>query len=97
MPESAVPGVRTPDALVDGKGVEFKSLDPGATSATVRNQVNESIRGMGQARDVIVDARGSGLNVAEAERGLSGWVASRVAKLTVCGIIGDGYDIRASY
>jgi hypothetical protein len=71
VPESAVPGVRTPDALVDGKGVEFKSLDPGATSATVRNQVNESIRGMGQARDVIVDARGSGLNVAEAERGLS--------------------------
>ena len=27
VPESAVEGVRTPDALVDGKGVEFKSLN----------------------------------------------------------------------
>ena len=72
-------------------------LDPGATSATVRNQVNESIRGMGQARDVIVDARGSGLNVAEAERGLSRVGGTARGKIDSVRIIGDGYDIRTSY
>lgn len=35
VPESKVPGVRSPDALVDRKPTEFKSLDPAATSGTV--------------------------------------------------------------
>jgi contact-dependent growth inhibition (CDI) system CdiA-like toxin len=97
VPESTVENVRTPDALVDGKGVEFKSLDPGATSATVRNQVNESIRGMGQARDVIVDARGSGLDAAEAERGLARVGGIARGKLDSVRIIGDGYDVQKAY
>ncbi|MEG4090234.1 CdiA C-terminal domain-containing protein [Microcoleus sp. Pol12B4] len=49
-------GGRNPDAEVDGKPIEFKSLDAGATSATVKNQINNSIRRGGQARDIIIDA-----------------------------------------
>jgi hypothetical protein len=50
---------RQPDALVDGRVTEFKSLRPGATDATVKNQLR---RAQGQAPSVVVDARGSGLD-----------------------------------
>ncbi|HEY7415561.1 MAG TPA: hypothetical protein VH593_10240, partial [Ktedonobacteraceae bacterium] len=52
---------RTGDALVNGVPTEFKSLDPGATSDSVRNTVQRSIKRGGQARNIIIDARGSGL------------------------------------
>jgi phage-related protein len=89
--------VRTPDALVDGKRTEFKTMDPGADSATVRNEVNSSIKRGGQARDIIIDARGSGLKEAEAQRGLSRVGGIARGKLDSVRIIGDGYDITRNY
>src|SRR5262249_11414656 len=35
---------RQPDALVDGRVTEFKSLSPGATDATVKNQLRAAQR-----------------------------------------------------
>ncbi|MEG5016803.1 MULTISPECIES: CdiA C-terminal domain-containing protein [unclassified Microcoleus] len=86
-------GGRNPDAEVDGKFTEFKSLDAGATSATVKNQINNSIRRGGQARDIIIDARVSGLIEAEAERGLQRAKNITRGKIDSVRIIGDIYDI----
>jgi hypothetical protein len=97
VPESSEPGVRSPDALVDGKPTEFKSLDPGATSGTIKNTVGQSISGTGQARDIVIDARGSGLDPAEAERGLARVGGIAGGKLDSVRIIGDGYDVQKSY
>lgn len=84
---------RNPDAEVDGKPTEFKSLDFGATSATVKNQINNSIRRGGQARDIIIDARISGLIESEAERGLERAKNITRGKIDCVRIIGDRYDI----
>ncbi|CAD5931129.1 hypothetical protein NO108_01676 [Planktothrix rubescens] len=86
-------GGRNPDAEVDGEPTEFKSLDFGATSATVKNQINNSIRRGGQARDIIIDARTSGLIESEAERGLQRAKNITRGKIDSIRIIGDRYDI----
>jgi hypothetical protein len=57
LPEGTIPNERSADALVAGRPTEFKSLDPGASSGTIKNTVNQSLKGGGQARDIIVDAR----------------------------------------
>lgn len=62
---------KTADALVDGVPTEFKTPDPGADSGTIKNAVNESISGIGQARRIIIDARGTGMSEAEAMRALA--------------------------
>ena len=61
---------KQPDAFVDGQKTEFKTPDPGADSSTIRNDVNKSISRSGQARDIIFDARGTGLSKAESTRGI---------------------------
>lgn len=59
-PDEGVKGARRQgDLIVDGIKTEVKTLDPGATSATIRNTVNNSLRRGGQAREIIIDARGS--------------------------------------
>jgi hypothetical protein len=90
VPEGAA---RTPDALVDGVPTEFKSLRPGATNATIRNQLTAA---KGQAQDVIIDARGSGLTESEAKRGLSRFLGAHPARLHTVRIVGDGFDLRYS-
>jgi len=84
---------RTGDAEVDGVKTEFKTLDPGANSATVKNSINNSIRRGGQARDIIIDARNSGLTPEEAARGLARSKAITRGKVDSVRIIGDGFDI----
>jgi hypothetical protein len=96
-PRSNAEGVRTGDAMVDGRPGEFKTMDPGADSATVRNEVNNSIKRGGQARDMILDARGSGLSEAEAIRGLNRVGGITRGKIDSVRIIGDGYDIKRNY
>jgi hypothetical protein len=85
------------DVAVDGVKTELKALDPGATSATVRNSVNNSIRGGGQSRTIIIDVRGSGLSQSEAERGLSRVGGIARGKLDSVRIIGDGYSVSRTY
>ena len=88
-------GERTGDADVDRKVTEFKSLAFGATNATVRNSINNSIRHSGQARHIVIDARNSGLTKVEAERGLMRAKNITRGKIDSVRIIGDGFDIIA--
>ena len=98
--ETKLQGVKNADALVDGELTEFKSPKPGAKATTVRNIVSASMRGQGQqpnsgqARRIIIDARGSGLKAAEAKQGLN--MVRRLqdssGRLDAVRIIGDGFD-----
>jgi Contact-dependent growth inhibition CdiA C-terminal domain len=86
---------RQPDAVVDGRVTEFKSLRPGATDATVKNQL---LAAKGQAPNVVVDARGSGLDEGGAAHGLRRFQGGRwgPGHYDTILILGDGYAIEAS-
>lgn len=88
----AVPegSARTPDAMVDGKPVEFKSLDDGASNATVKNALDSA---KGQADNAIIDGRGSGLSQEEAQRGLARFLGANPGRMTSIRIVGDGWEI----
>ncbi len=94
LPESGVG--RSADASVNGVPTEFKSLEPGATNATVRNSVNASLRRGGQARRMVIDARGSGLTRDEAVRGIGRVRGIARGRLDQVRIVGDGFDITVS-
>lgn len=82
---------RRPDAMVDDIPTEFKSLGEGARNETVRNALNSA---KGQARHAIVDARGSGLECAEAERGIRRFLGTPWAgRLDTIRVIGDEYGL----
>lgn len=82
---------RTPDALVDGEPTEFKSLDSGATNATVKNALNSA---KGQSGHIIVDARASGLTEAEALRGLRRFLGVHSSGVSEIRIIGVDFELR---
>lgn len=86
---------RQPDALVDGMVTEFKSLRHGATDATIRNQLR---RAQGQAPNVVIDARGSGLDENSAGLGLRRFLGSPWAKdrYTSILVLGDDYVIETA-
>ncbi|MEV3962499.1 hypothetical protein AB0M34_16625 [Nocardia sp. NPDC050193] len=65
IPESTE---RTPDAEVNGVPTEFKTLDEGASNNTVKNALNSA---KGQAENVVINARDSGISQDEAQRGLN--------------------------
>ena len=87
---------RQAERLVDGVKTEYKSLEKGATSNTVRNVVSKSVRGTGQARQIVIDARGSGLTKAEAIRGIRRAMGIASKKLDSIRVIGDGWDVTGS-
>ncbi|MEZ4668702.1 MAG: hypothetical protein R3E39_12390 [Anaerolineae bacterium] len=90
--------VRTPDAYYPRVGkVELKGLDPGGDSNTVRNAVNNSIKRGGQARIIVIDARGSGLTLEEAERSLRRVAGIQQGRLDSLRIVGDGFDIKVDF
>ncbi|WP_280334917.1 hypothetical protein [Nocardia wallacei] len=91
VPESTTPGQRTADATVDGTPTEFKSLDPGASNSTVKNQLNSA---QGQSDHAILDARGSGLTQEEARRGLDRYLGASPGRMSNVRIVGDGWEIR---
>lgn len=91
LKESDVDGVKTPDAEVDGTPTEFKSLSPGARANTVKNQLNAAKR---QARDAVVDSRGTGLTESEAQEGLRRFLKlNGENRMDYIRIVGDGFDI----
>lgn len=47
-----------------------KTLDYGGNSSTMRNEANNSVRNGGQARVLVFDLRGSGMDESEAIRGI---------------------------
>jgi hypothetical protein len=83
---------RKADALVDGVKTEFKTAEPGATSSTIKNMINDSVRRGGQARNVIIDARGSGLSEADAAQGLARAGGISRGRIDSVRIIGDAFD-----
>jgi len=64
-------GGRQGDIFLNGVLTEIKSLDSGAVSGTIKNVLNESRRGGGQARQIIIDARGTGLTQGVAQSGIN--------------------------
>jgi hypothetical protein len=82
---------RTPDARVDTVPVEFKVLDPGASDRTVKAALNSA---KGQARHAVIDARGSGLTEAEAQRGIRRFFGTPHGdRMDAVLIVGDNYRI----
>lgn len=59
--------------------------------------VNRSLGGEGQARHIIIDARGSGLLQLEAERSFRRVSGVRRDKLDSLRIIGDDFDVSTQY
>ena len=85
---------RSADAEVNGVLTEFKTLDPlRANNASIKNAINDSIRRKGQARHIIIDARGTRLSEAEARRGLARARNITRGKLDTARVIGDGFDL----
>lgn len=81
LPEDSSILGRKADALVDDRVTEFKSLAPGATDGTVNHKLLDA---RGQAPNVVIDARGSGLDEATAQRGIARFDGSPWS--------GDGFD-----
>ena len=92
--EGVVGAARQGDAFINGVKVEFKTLDPGATANTIKNVVNNSIRRGGQAREIVIDARGTGLTEAAAEQGAFKALGISRGLLDGVTIIGDDYFFR---
>ncbi|WP_210585583.1 PrsW family glutamic-type intramembrane protease [Streptomyces sp. GESEQ-35] len=91
LKESEVPGQKTADAIVDGVPTEFKTLDSGAAPNSVKNTLNTAKK---QARDAVVDARGSGLGEDGAREGLGKFLRNNPpGRMNSIRIIGDGYSI----
>ncbi|MGW6208163.1 CdiA C-terminal domain-containing protein [Streptomyces sp. NPDC055089] len=89
--ESTERGVRRADAFVDGIETEFKSLSPGATSSTVKNQLNSA---KGQARNAIVDARGSGLDEGAAREGVAKFLRNNPpGRMDEIRVVGDNFNV----
>jgi hypothetical protein len=86
---------RQPDALVDGRVTEFKNIRPGATDATIKNQLRAA---QGQAPNVVIDARNSGLDENAAALGARRFLGSPWAqdRYTTILILGDGYVIETA-
>jgi hypothetical protein len=71
--------------------MEFKTLDPGAAPNSVKNTLNTAKK---QARDAVVDARGSGLAESGAREGLEKFLRNNPqGRMNSVRIMGDGYDI----
>lgn len=70
-PDEGVPDKgRQGDALVDGIKVEFKTISKqNADANTIVNTVNKSIRRGGQARQIVIDVRPSGMSESVATQG----------------------------
>jgi Contact-dependent growth inhibition CdiA C-terminal domain len=82
---------RTPDACANGVPVEFKTLDPGASDRTVKAALNSA---KGQARNAVIDARGSGLTEDQADTGIRRFAGTPHGdRLDAVLIIGDDYII----
>jgi hypothetical protein len=82
---------RKPDAAVDGVRTEFKSLDFGASHRTVKCALTS---GKGQASEVVIDGRQSGLGREEADRGLRRFLgAPHADRVQAIRIVGDDYDL----
>jgi hypothetical protein len=87
LPESTT---RTPDSEVNGVPTEFKTLNDGASNSTVKNALNSA---EGQAENVVINGRNSGILQDEAQLGLNRFLGANPDKMASVRIIGDGWGI----
>ena len=96
-PDEGITGFgRQADAIVDFLRVEFKSLKPGAVSNTIKNRVSDSLKNGGQSRNILFDARGSGLNQTDALHGINRTLNVNKKKVDNISVIGDDFFIGGS-
>lgn len=85
---------RQGDAFVDGLKTEFKTINrQNPTANTLKNFVNDSLRGEGQARQIVIDVRGIGLTKDMAENGIYKALGIGRDKLDYVTVIGDEFFI----
>jgi len=77
------------------RSTEFKSIRAGATDLTIKNQLRAA---QGQAPNVVIDARSSGLDENSASLGLRRFLGSPWAqrRYTTILILGDDYMIETA-
>jgi Contact-dependent growth inhibition CdiA C-terminal domain len=90
--DNSLPG-RFADSEVDGVRTEFKNPDPGADNGRIKNEVNNSLKRGGQARHIIINAKGKGLTLPEAQRAIARIRGISRGRLDSLRIIGDDFDI----
>jgi hypothetical protein len=90
--DNSKPG-RFADSEVNGVRTEFKNPEPGADNSRIKNEVNNSLRRGGQARHIIINAKGKGLTLPEAHRAVARIRGISNGRLDSLRIIGDDFDI----
>ncbi|MFL6140434.1 MAG: hypothetical protein ACJ72N_01015 [Labedaea sp.] len=69
---------RNPDAMVDGRPTEFKSMqDEPADSGNVKNILDKSAKRGGQAPDILIDAEGVNLSREDALAGIQRFLGNK--------------------
>jgi Contact-dependent growth inhibition CdiA C-terminal domain len=84
---------RQGDRYINGLLTEYKTLEPGATSNSIKQRVNDSLRGISQARYIIIDARNTEMSEDEALKGIYRAIGVSRGKLDSLRVIGNGFDI----
>lgn len=82
---------RQADAVVDGVKTEFKTIEIASPdSKTIKNIV---AGGVGQARTILIDARGSALTRSQAADGIFRSLGANGDKLDFVAVIGEGFFV----
>jgi uncharacterized protein YukE len=69
---------RTPDAEVDGRPVEFKTVKTNdANAGTIKNTLDKSARRGGQSPNIIVNAEGTSLSAQQAREGIQRYLGNK--------------------
>jgi Contact-dependent growth inhibition CdiA C-terminal domain len=87
---------RQGDRYINGVLTEYKTLEPGATSNTIKHRVNDALRFKGQARNIIIDVRNTEISQEEALRGIYRAIGISRGKLDNLRVIGNDFDIEKS-
>ncbi|MBB5159519.1 CdiA C-terminal domain-containing protein [Saccharopolyspora phatthalungensis] len=94
IPESTTPGLRTPDALVDGRPTEFKGFTkPDPNDLTLSRTLEGSSKKGGQAREIIIDATDKpGFTQEMATKGVERFLGKDIDGYDKIRVIGDGWN-----
>ena len=88
------PGVRRPDAIVDGTPTEFKTIKaPEPTSKKIMRMLDDSARRGGQAREIIIDAEGTPLTREAALEGIRRFQGLGKDAYDKIVVWGDGWSV----
>ncbi len=83
---------REGDTFIHGSRTELKHPKPGAVAKTLKNEIDKAIKGQSQGRNIIIDARRSGLTEAAADAGVELAARYTRGKVDYVRVIGIGFD-----